>query len=567
MLINNSNTISNSFQNPVSFIDKITETEYGRLVDKNYLELLKQPYTIRVAIYIRVSTIKQAESNKVSIPEQKSEIIKTINTHSDWENVSIYDEGGRSGKKMETRDEFERMTNDAIQGKFDLIIAWSTDRLARNFEEMTAYRQKMRSYGVQITTVMEPSQIIDPRKLSTESNSKDKIMNLMLDWKAEADNETRTARFNLGKTGKAKRGINPCKVPYGFRKMITYENNDPDKKQEVDVVIEKEAIIIRDIFNYYDQNGWGFRRIAEELNTNGTPAPKNKLWGYSTIKYILQNPTYTGLVRWGWRLSESKRSRTRLRQGHEGIIAQGKHKLIISPEQFQRIQEKITIRAKLGGRAIHSPGLLSGLIYCGRCHGHAYLSIGKQSKKSNAWAAYLCSKYAQYGKSGCSHRYIISKSKVEDAVVQKIKELASNPEAQDEFIKQNKSSKKSEIKAKIKLINDTFEKNKESRERITNLLITQDFDSKIVAEFKDQLTKYDVQEIRQTKELEQLQKELSQEFKNEKLTQNSILSLMNFDKIWESADIDKKKMLLATLIRKIVVSNEKDIYIEFNHQN
>ena len=42
---------------------------------------------------------------------------------------------------------------------------------------------------------------------------------------------------------------------------------------------------------------------------------------------------------------------------------------------------------------------------------------------------------------------------------------------------------------------------------------------------------------------------------------------MDFDKIWDSADIDKKKMLLATLIKKIVISNEKDIYIEFNHQN
>ncbi|MFA5025964.1 MAG: recombinase family protein, partial [Candidatus Shapirobacteria bacterium] len=397
--------------------------------------------------------------------------------------------------------------------------------------------------------------------------SQDKVLNFFNDWKAEADNETRVARFNLGKTGKAKRGINPCKVPYGLRKIINYENDDPDKKQEVDIVFEKEAIIIRDIFNYYDQNGWGFRRIAEELNTNGTPAPKSKLWGYSTIKYILQNPTYTGLVRWGWRLSESKRSRTRLRQGHEGIITQGKHKPIISPEQFQRIQEKIAIRAKLGGRAIHSPGLLSGLIYCGRCHGHGYLSTGKQSKKSNAWSAYLCSKYAQYGKSGCSHRYIISKVKVEDAVVQKIKELASNPEAQDEFISQSKSSKKSEIKAKIKLINDTFEKNKEGRERIKNLLITQDFDSKMVAEFKDQLTKYDVQEIRQTKELEQLQKELNQESKTEKLTKKTILSLMNFDKIWETADTNEKKMLLATLIRKIIVSNEKNIYIEFNHQD
>jgi len=556
-----------AIQPTLSYIERVREMEHSRQVDLNYLELLSRPYTIRVAIYLRVSTLKQAESKKVSIPEQRDAILDAVKTHSDWQVVATYNEGGSSGKEMETREEFERMTGDALQGKFDLIVGWSTDRMARNLEEMTAYRKQMRIGGVQITTVMEPTAITDPRTLSLDFKSKDKILNLILDWKSEADNETRVARFNLGKLGKAKKGINPCKVPYGYRKMIIYENGDPNKKKEEDVVIEKEAMVVRDIYNYYDQNGWGFRRIGEELNINSIPASKGGLWCYSTIKYILQNPTYTGLVRWAWRLSDSKRSRTRLRQGHEGVIVQGQHEAIITPEQFQRVQEKIAIRAKLGGRAIHSPGLLSGLIYCGRCHGHGYLSIGKQSKKSSAWAAYLCSKYAQYGKAGCSHRYIISKIKAEEAVIQKIRELASNPNAQEEFVKQSRSSKKGEINAKIKAIKESFVTIGEGRERIKNLLISQDFDSKMVSEFKAQLTKYDVQEIGQTKELEKLEKELTQETKTEKLTKETILSLMDFDKIWESADIDRKKLLLATLIKKIVVSNEKDIYIEFNHQN
>ena len=152
-------------------------------------------------------------------------------------------------------------------------------------------------------------------------------------------------------------------------------------------------------------------------------------------------------------------------------------------------------------------------------------------------------------------------------MIQKIRELASNPNAQEEFVKQSRSSKKGEINAKIKAIKESFVTIGEGRERIKNLLISQDFDSKMVSEFKAQLTKYDVQEIGQTKELEKLEKELTQETKTEKLTKETILSLMDFDKIWESADIDRKKLLLATLIKKIVVSNEKDIYIEFNHQN
>lgn len=565
MLNNNLNTSLVSQNSNLSFIEKIRKTEHGRQVDLNYLELLKQPYKIRVATYLRVSTLKQAEDEKVSIPEQKDSIFLEINRHSNWENIYIYDEGGNSGSKMETRNEFERMTNDGKQGKFDLIIAWNTDRLARNVDEMTVYRTEMRQCGVQITTVIEPSAVVDPRILTPKFKSQEKILNFFNDWKAEADNETRVARFSLGKIGKAKKGINPCKVGYGYRKMVIYENGDPDKKKEEDVVIEKEAIVIREIYFIYDTKGWGFRRIADYLNLKGIPSPNSGLWSYSTIKYILQNPTYTGLVRWGWRLSQSKASRTRLRQGHEGIIVQGKHQSIVEPEQFQRVQDKMIIRAKLGGRAVASKGLLSGLIYCGRCGGHGYLWSSKATNKNPSGAAYLCGNYAQHGTSVCPSRYLISKIKVEEAVVQKIKKLASNPEAQDEFVKQSKSSKTKDIKLQIKNIKKSIEENIQKKERIKNLLINQDFEEKTIAEFKEEMTKCDLQQIAQENNLEKLEKELTGEIETEKMTKETILSLMDFDKIWESSELERKKMLLATIIKKVVVSGDKKIYIEFNH--
>lgn len=90
---------------------------------------------------------------------------------------------------------------------------------------------------------------------------------------------------------------------------------------------------------------------------------------------------------------------------------------------------------------------------------------------------------------------------------------------------------------------------------------------KTISNFKDELTKFDLQEISKNMELEELNNSFIHETETEKMTKDTILSLMDFDKIWENADIDKKKMLLATIIKKIVVSNEKDIYIEFNHQN
>ena len=144
--------------------------------------------------------------------------------------------------------------------------------------------------------------------------------------------------------------------------------------------------------------------------------------------------------------------------------------------------------------------------------------------------------------------------------------MASNQEAQDEFIKQSRSSKKDDIKARIKVINETFDQIKQSRERIKKLLINEDFDTRMVADFKDELLKFDLQEINLKKELENSEIELTHEAETEKQTKEAILSLMDFDKIWESSEMDQKKMLLATIIKKVVISGDKEIYIEFNHQ-
>lgn len=565
MLNSNFTTIPTPYSAPVSFIDKIRESEHSRMVDLSYIEALKQPCTIKVAIYLRVSTLKQAESKKVSLTEQEAAIIQTIKTHPDWEVVATYNEGGDSGKEMETREHFEEMTSDAILGNFNLIVGWSTDRMARNFEEMTAYRKQMRLCGVQITTVMEPTPIIDPRTLSRNFKSQDKIMNAILDWKAEADNETRVARFNLGKLGKAKRGVNPCKVGYGYKKTITYIDGDPNKKQEDDLVVENQAKTIREIYTIYDQQGWGFRNIANKLNEDGTPSPKGGLWCYSTIKYILQNPTYTGLVRWGWRLSESKRSRTRLQQGHEGVIVPGKHEPIIEPELFQRVQDKMIIRARLGGRAVASKGLLSGLIYCGACNGHGHLSTAKAGKYRE-WSAYMCTNNAHHGKFACPVKYLISKKKAERAVIQKIKELASSPVAQDEFVKQSKHSQKKETEYEIKGVEANIERCKQDKVRIINLLATQDFDEQTTKSFREKMANSDLKVVVYKSELAKLQNILVGEIETENLTKETALLLMDFDKIWEGSELDRRKVLLATIIKKVVVDADKKIYIEFNHQ-
>lgn len=49
------------------------------------------------------------------------------------------------------------------------------------------------------------------------------------------------------------------------------------------------------IFRKYHLDGWGYRRIARELNAQGLPAARGKQWSTTAINQILHNPTYLGL--------------------------------------------------------------------------------------------------------------------------------------------------------------------------------------------------------------------------------------------------------------------------------
>ncbi|MCX6784168.1 MAG: recombinase family protein [candidate division WWE3 bacterium] len=549
--------------NPISkdFVEVISELESSRLNDPLFLESLSQPYSLRVAIYLRVSTKDQATEDKVSLDIQESECNSYLKQFSSYVIAGTYCDGGKSGGTMVGRDEFNKMIADAKAGNIDVLLAWSTDRLARNVDEMTQLRAELRKINVQVTTTKEPAEIIDPRKLTLEGNeTMQKILAYVQDWSAECDKRKISERFRIGKIGKAEKGLIPVKTPYGFRKSVKYINNDPKQKIEEDVTVPDEICVVKDIFNYYDTNSWGIRKIVDELNLKGIKSPKGGIWCYSSVKYTLQNPTYCGLVRYGWRLSKSKISRARLQQGHKGIIVKGKHQAVINPEQFKRVQDKLKRRAELGGKAVHSKGLLTGILKCGRCGGSAYLCSyhhwlayeknKKDRTKYTKGSAYMCGNYSQHGKTVCSQRYILSQGKIEEAVVKQIRELANSKETQEEFIKQMKKNRVKDIKQELVMLNKTKE----------DLLIRKDRLKAAYLAGTIQLEEYEQDRRKLEERIKNLenkcaetQEELLREADAERHSRDAILALANFDEIWEKSEFMHKKELLQTLLEKVTI--------------
>ena len=74
----------------------------------------------KVAIYARVST--DSEEQLTSYSSQIKHYSKMIKSNSEWEFVGVYADEGISGTQVKHRAEFQRMINDALSGKIDIII-------------------------------------------------------------------------------------------------------------------------------------------------------------------------------------------------------------------------------------------------------------------------------------------------------------------------------------------------------------------------------------------------------------------------------------------------------------
>ena len=82
----------------------------------------------RVAAYARVST--DSEEQLTSYEAQVDYYTKYIKSRSDWEFVEVYTDEGISATNTKKRDGFNRMVQDALDGKIDLIVTKSVSRFA-----------------------------------------------------------------------------------------------------------------------------------------------------------------------------------------------------------------------------------------------------------------------------------------------------------------------------------------------------------------------------------------------------------------------------------------------------
>jgi len=99
---------------------------------------------MKVAIYARVSTNEQTTENQVRELREWAD-------RAGHEVVTIYDDNGVSGAKgREYRKEFDQLLKAAIRREFDLVAAWSVDRLSRSLQDLVGFLTELHGAGVDL---------------------------------------------------------------------------------------------------------------------------------------------------------------------------------------------------------------------------------------------------------------------------------------------------------------------------------------------------------------------------------------------------------------------------------
>ena len=98
----------------------------------------------RVAIYVRVSTGSQTTEN------QEREL-RAVAAKAGWEIIEVYRDAGISGAKgREERPAFCALCKDAARRKFEMVAAWSVDRLSRSLHDLTGFLKDLHALNVDL---------------------------------------------------------------------------------------------------------------------------------------------------------------------------------------------------------------------------------------------------------------------------------------------------------------------------------------------------------------------------------------------------------------------------------
>lgn len=340
--------------------------------------------------------------SRADLELEKSSGVDTLQRHRDiikqtakYMNLVITDwyEEVVSGETIEARPEVQKMLLKVEQGIYSGIFVVDVDRLARGD---TADQSRIsKAFSFSHTKIITPSKIYDPDNDADEEYFE---FNLFM---SRREYKTINKRLNRGRISSVNEGKYIGSIcPYGYSK----EKLKGQKGYKL-IIDEKESKIVNIIFDLACK-GIGASNIANHLNKIGTKPRKAEVWVSSSIRDIIHNPVYYGMIKWNYRRIEKKMLNGviyKSRPKHQDyILTQGLHQPIINKEKWDLANKNSKIKeGKSTKKDLTLQNPLAGLVECSFC--------GRTMQRRNYRSGYndglICP--LPHCKNSSSHLYLV----------------------------------------------------------------------------------------------------------------------------------------------------------------
>jgi site-specific DNA recombinase len=303
-------------------------------------------YAKRAVVYLRVSTLGQASTNRdgeaFSISAQRDACVRRIEDLG-ASLVGEYIDAGESARSADRPQLQAMLARLAADRDVDYVVVHKLDRLARDRGDDVQITLAIRKAGARLVSVTE----------SIDETPSGMLVHGIMSTIAEFYSRNLATEIMKGMDQKAKKGGLLGRAPIGYRNVQTFDGQSSKPVRSIELDPER-AELVRWAFEVYATGDYTLRQLTEALADRGlTTRPtrtKSAVPLYvQNVHKMLLNRIYVGLVPW------------------RGGEYPGKHEPLVSIETFATVQAILHSRAQSREKPSKLGHYLRGSLFCARC--------------------------------------------------------------------------------------------------------------------------------------------------------------------------------------------------------
>ncbi|PIW93939.1 MAG: hypothetical protein COZ86_03730 [Candidatus Moranbacteria bacterium CG_4_8_14_3_um_filter_41_13] len=466
--------------------------------------------------YCRVSSREQEESGYSLSSQEK--LLHDYSTNKGLKIQKVFSVSeSASGHKQ--REVFEEMLEMLKKERTKIIVCEKVDRLTRNLRDAVRINEWINEDAEREVHFAKENWI-----LTRDSKSNEKfIWNIRVSV-SQYYTDNLSEEVKKGQKEKIAQGWLPTRPPIGYMTI-------GEKGHKIHVPDPDRAPLVKKMFDLYSTGDYSLQRLLDTIHGLGLRGRTGKKIPKSRLAELLSNPFYCGKVRW-----------------NEQIYS-GNQEKIITRETFDAVQT--AMRRKDAPKYSKHNYLFKGIMKCENCGG----AITWQMHKG--WVYGYCNLYR-----GCPKKSAIREDTVDKEVVELLGRIKFKDSRIFEWAKKaleygfnerrdvQVSSSKA-LKQRLTQMEARFEK-----------LYDDKIDGQIPEDFYN--TKFQQYSREKDEIMNQITKQNDDGSENEQIITNLFeLSQQAKDIYVSSTDIERKKLLLKFVYKKVALDGNKVLVMEY----